>query len=511
MNDIRETTAVLLIEDDNYDAQIIEKSIRRETANLYRVVRVASLASALDFLSQPDTSYQVILLDLNLPDAVGLEGLNKIVKATGNRVPVIILSGAEEASIAEAAIKNEAEDYIQKQTMSGIAVDRSIRYSIERHRARNEVQLSHERFRQLTHIATDRFWETDEGHVFIDTDDTLLGDHAPKRAAMLGNPFWHVEGLKPAADEEWQRLKTWMNEHRPFRGIELAFESSDGHVSHWSINGAPKFDGEQFTGYLGTALDISSQKAAETMLRSLNQDLSKTKAKLERLNAQKDRFFSLIAHDLRSPFNSLMGAAAFFRDGIMGADVEQRKNLGEKLFDAAQGAYNLVEDLLQWSQLQLQQSATIKEPFDLTNILREVGDHCRAGAVAKGIELNYETTGNAPVMSDRQAITATLRNIMTNALKFTETGGTVTAAISQDDGMYVVSVRDTGVGLSDKQMENLFALGVNVSTPGTGGERGTGLGLLLCKELIEKNGGNISIESELGAGTTVRFSVPIKT
>ena len=164
---------ILLIEDDQDDARLFERMLGRTFPNQYTIAHAGGIVVALDYISRSEVDdLDIIVLDLGLPDSVGLDGLDQIASATINRVPIIILSGVEDGALAEQAVKGNAQDYINKQQMTASALDRAARYAIERQRTQVELNISRARFQHFADIATDRFWEMDPDFRFVDAAGT---------------------------------------------------------------------------------------------------------------------------------------------------------------------------------------------------------------------------------------------------------------------------------------------------------------------------------------------------
>lgn len=488
---------ILLIEDDLDDARLFERMLGRVFPSQYAIAHANDIADALDFVSRPEADIlDVIMLDLGLPDSVGLDGLDQMALATIKRVPIIILSGVEDEPLAQKAIQGNAQDYVNKQQMTASAIDRAVRYAIERQRNQVELNASRARFRHFAEIATDRFWEMDADLRFIDSAGTLQDNYNPQKSELIGRNIWEVSGFTPLTAETWDPLIEQMIRRHEVQEFEVSYTEKDGQLTHWSLSASPIYEGIEFSGYRGTAQDISLQKGIEKELRALN--------------ARKDKFFSIIAHDLRSPFSSLMGAAGLFRDGIYDSSQIDARELGSMMYETARRAYNLVDDLLQWSRLQLLKDSLRPEEVEIATVISEVFELTEPMAKSKGVSLAKEISGPKDVYIDLQAISSILRNLVNNGIKFTPKGGRVTVRVaSTDDGAAKLTITDTGVGMSAEKIAQLRSIDDMQSTKGTDGEQGTGLGLVLCNELVTKSHGTLEIKSAEGTGTTVTITIPV--
>ncbi len=229
---------------------------------------------------------------------------------------------------------------------------------------------------------------------------------------------------------------------------------------------------------------------------------------LEELNLSKDKFFSIIAHDLKNPFTSLLGFSEILLSEIDELEKSDIKDLTATIFKSAKGIYNLLENLLQWAKLQSNKAEINPRLINLKEMIYESVSIFQPNAIKKKIEINCEIENDIYCYADQNMIETAVRNLISNAVKFTEQGGEVKISTFEKEDQTVVEVVDTGKGISPENLENLFRIDRNFSTAGTDKERGTGLGLILCKEFIEKNGGKISVESEIGKGSKFTFSVP---
>ncbi len=248
--------------------------------------------------------------------------------------------------------------------------------------------------------------------------------------------------------------------------------------------------------------DITERKRAEAIIEQTNQELIK-------LNSEKDKFFSIIAHDLRSPFQGFLSLTEMMADSgeaISQADlVEYSKNLNK----AAQNLYKLLENLLAWSQVKNGTIDFAPQYLNLSTIVSQNIDTFTQRAKQKGITIIEEIDHEQKVFADDKMIGSILRNLLSNAVKFTIKDGLVTLkAKMRSNDMIEISMEDTGIGISEKLLDKLFKIDEKVGRKGTDGELSTGLGLLLCKEFVEKHGGKIWMESEEGKGSKFTFTLP---
>jgi signal transduction histidine kinase len=249
----------------------------------------------------------------------------------------------------------------------------------------------------------------------------------------------------------------------------------------------------------------------QNMNAVLEQQVKERTAELEAANASKDKFFSIIAHDLRVPFTGLIGMTQIFSDHLADFSRDEIQEGLNSLQLTSQTVYTLLENLLTWSRLQRDAVEFFPQDIFLEDIASINIELLTTTASQKQISLTSSVPEETQAYADQNMIDTVIRNLMSNAIKFTEPGGTieVSAATNEDEDIVVVAVSDNGVGISEEDVKKLFRIDVKYSQPGTAGEPGTGLGLVLCKELVEKNGGTIWVESEEGKGATFRFTIPM--
>jgi two-component system sensor histidine kinase/response regulator len=227
------------------------------------------------------------------------------------------------------------------------------------------------------------------------------------------------------------------------------------------------------------------------------------------LNASKDKFFSIISHDLRSPFATLLGFSQLLSENIKRYNLDEIKHRVERIRTSAENLYALLENLLTWSRIQRGAMEHNPENMSIIEIVEDNIMLFTSKAEEKQITLKKSLEPGTSVYSDRNMIHTVVRNLISNAMKFTHNGGTIEVSVQPHDEQYMeIAVADTGIGIKQEDLVKLFRIDVQYTNVGTAGESGTGLGLTLCKDLVEKNDGKIWVESEIGKGTTFRFILP---
>jgi two-component system, sensor histidine kinase and response regulator len=257
---------------------------------------------------------------------------------------------------------------------------------------------------------------------------------------------------------------------------------------------------------VGTIRDITKRKKAELALK-------KSEAELRESNATKDKFFSIIAHDLKSPFNVILGFSEILLENHKNYDNIKREQIISLVNKSANSAFNLVENLLTWSRSQSGNVSYLPEEVHLKILLFETINILQTQADKKHISISDKSSENDVILADRNMIATVFRNLISNAIKFTHKNGSVviTSKIKQESNYIEISVKDSGVGIPKDKIDDLFRIDKDVSAKGTENESGTGLGLILCKEFVEKHGGEIWVESEVGKGSSFHLTLPINS
>ena len=248
--------------------------------------------------------------------------------------------------------------------------------------------------------------------------------------------------------------------------------------------------------------DITERKKTELEIQLKNIELQK-------LNVEKDKYLSVIAHDLRTPFNGFLGLTEILANELPQLTMEEIQNFSLMLNKSAVHLYSLLGNLLEWSKLQ--RGSTVFRPsnYILHEKIAESLKLISESAIKKDIKINLDIPKDLIVFADLDMLQSIIRNLAGNSIKFTPTGGTVhVSARSNSENMVEISIKDSGIGMSNYIVDNLFRLDVNTGRIGTSDEPSTGLGLIICKDLIEKHHGRLFVESEEGKGTTFWFILP---
>jgi signal transduction histidine kinase len=248
--------------------------------------------------------------------------------------------------------------------------------------------------------------------------------------------------------------------------------------------------------------DISELKRAESEIKLKNEQL-------ERLNAEKDKFFSIIAHDLRGPFAGFLGFTEILKTDIHSMSKDELQDTANRMFSSASSLFRLLTNLLEWSIAQRGLTEFIPEVLSLKEIADDSFKLFTDVAKNKGIVLKEKIPGDIFVVADKLMLNTIIRNFVSNSVKFTETGGRILITTRIIDDKVEISIADTGIGMDEKMLNDLFRIDVKSGRKGTNDEPSTGLGLILCKEFVEKHNGKITVQSEVGKGSMFTFSLPL--
>ena len=255
-------------------------------------------------------------------------------------------------------------------------------------------------------------------------------------------------------------------------------------------------------GIIGIGKDISDRKLAEAEIKLKNE-------LLQTINAEKDKFFSIIAHDLRGPLSAFLGATQTLIEEIQTITLEEIKKITISMKDSATNIYGLLENLLEWSRLKRGMMDFIPETFNVKQKTTACIGVLTESARKKEIKINYSLPEDLEIYADSHMFETVIRNLVFNAIKFTPKSGEISVwAASTIKNIVEIKICDSGIGMNKELISKLFLLNEKTNRKGTEGEPSTGLGLLLCKEFIEKHGGNIWVESEVGKGSIFSFTIP---
>ncbi|WP_372751365.1 ATP-binding protein [Labilibaculum sp.] len=285
---------------------------------------------------------------------------------------------------------------------------------------------------------------------------------------------------------------------------ETKVKYADGNIHDILFNKAAiKDEKNNFQGIVGIMLDITKRKKAE-------QELKKSKNELIEINKTKDKLLSIIAHDLRAPFNSILGFSELLIEDIEVFEHSESKENLHLINSTAKNTLVLLDNLLSWAKSQTGQLFFEAKRIVLSTIIEESIKNSEFIAKTKNINLHYFQTDKIEILGNENMMGSVFRNLISNAIKFTHSGGRINIYALKRESYVEICISDNGVGMNSETLEKLFDSSLNISLKGTEEEKGSGLGLLLCKEFVEQHGGKIWVESKEGKGSNFKFTLPFK-
>jgi PAS domain S-box-containing protein len=375
----------------------------------------------------------------------------------------------------------------------------NVRDISERKSAEEALRESEEKHRILLDDSSDPIFTFYPDGQYRYVNKAFADGVGRKTEEIIGRKIWDVFP-KDEADKRFAAVK-WVFENGEEKILEVRVPRPDG--DRWYLTTVKPIMNENGTviTVICISKEITTRKQGEVALRE-------SEARMRELNATKDKFFSIIAHDLRNPFNSIIGFSDLLTKQVQEKDYEGIVNYSQIILNSSQRAMDLLMNLMDWSRMQTGRIEFVSECIDMVELTNEVLKLLNSSSRQKSIAVNTEFPPLAFALADKAMISTVLRNLISNAVKFTHPGGEIVISAKPKQKEWVISVSDNGVGIKKEAIGKLFRIDESYSTLGTQNEKGTGLGLLLCKEFVEKHNGKIWVESEEGKGSKFHFSVP---
>ena len=363
------------------------------------------------------------------------------------------------------------------------------------------LMKSEEKYRSLTENIGEGVCFVNEKELFVYANSAAEKIFGVDKSGLMGlclNDFLLGENVEIIKSETQKR-----REGEP-SSFEHEIILKDGSKKDLLATATPSFNDKKFIGTFCIFRDITDRKRHETEIKLKNEQLIQA-------NAEKDKFFSIIAHDLRSPFQFLLGFTQLMVEDLPTLTSEQTQKMALSMRTAATKLFNLLNNLLEWSMMQQGVISFYPESSILLNGIVPIIELVRDTADKKMIRIVYDIPEDLRVSADAQMFKSLMSNLVFNAVKFTPKGGSVTIVAKPiSDGWVEVSIKDTGIGMNKSIVDNLFRLDEQTNRKGTEGEPSSGLGLIICKDFIEKHGGKLWVESEVDRGSTFSFTLPAK-
>ncbi len=389
------------------------------------------------------------------------------------------------------------------------AIGRQVAFAIERKKIEAALIESERKFRRLVTNINDVVYsvdgESEEFTYLSPSFESLLG-YTPNEVMEMGGRKVFLNKVLPDKifDEHVRRFsKLSKGISNPVYRDEQWWHHKDGSLRCIEDQWIPIYEQGTMVSTDGVLRDITERKNSEEEIRRIN-------AKLQETIDDKDKFFSIVAHDLRSPFSSFLGFTQILSDELDNLEEKDIRKMAESMRNTAFNVYRLLDNLLEWSRFQRGLTDFNPDYFVLLDVVTECLELIYESGRRKEITIKYNIPEHLEIFADQYMFSTILRNLFSNAVKFTPKGGVieVSAKLLAGEENLEITVKDTGIGMSEDMLDKQFNIKSQVHRKGTEGEASTGLGLIICKEFVEKHSGTLRIESREGVGSTFSFTLP---
>lgn len=366
----------------------------------------------------------------------------------------------------------------------------------------NEKKLAQNKFQMLfEHSPIGMALVIHETGAFLEVNNSVLKSTGYTREEFLNLSYWDITP-REYEEQEIKQLQT-LNETGRFGPNFKEYIRKDGSRYPLAISGALFIDTDGRKVVWGIIEDLSERRGKELTIKKQNKKLTK-------LNVDKDRFIQILAHDLKNPFNSLLGFSDLLLQNLHKYDMEKIEKQLKIINNVSKQTHSLLEQILLWEKSQSGKMILEMQKIDYLKTTNEIIQTIENQANEKNIKINCFETEKIIVSADVNMYKAIMRNLISNAIKFTQKNGQINIYAEKDHTNTIITVSDNGIGIDKDMIPKLWEFSNSYSTKGTNNEKGTGFGLTLCKELIKKHGGQIWIESEVGKGSNFKFTLPMK-
>ncbi len=371
----------------------------------------------------------------------------------------------------------------------------------ERIKAEKDLKESEARFKALIKNSFDMIVLIDYNGIqqFVsESCEKILGF---KQEELIGIPviekMIHPDDRESTLNDLYDIIKNNANGGAQYRHLH-----KNGSWVYLEAFGNNQLDNPAIRSVVLNVRDITDRKIAEQIIKE-------NEVKLKELNATKDKLFSIIAHDLRSPFNCILGFSELLKGKLKESDISHYEQYGTMINSSAKSTLVLLDNLLNWAKSQTGQISFNPQKIRLSSCIGEIIDLTNSQAKIKNITIKDIKSIEYEVFADENFLRLILQNLISNAIKFTHQGGEIKIGVTLSEDQVEITVSDTGIGMNEEKVASLFKIASNNTTRGTANEKGSGLGLVLCKEFVEKQGGTIWVESVEGKGTDFKFTLPL--
>ncbi len=493
------TGSKILVVDD--DATNLKYLLIRLTQAGFEISQATSGNEALELLDNylPD----LILLDIKMPGLDGFE-VCRIVKQMEQTedIPIIFLTALTDTVDKVKGFDAGGVDYVTK-PINFDELNARINAHLTLVKQHRELKASEAKFQMLADFSYDfEYWLTTK-NTFNYVSPSAKRITGYEAADFENDPALLRRIIHPEdRDKIWSDLESGLHSKEPLvRVFRIVTKNGEIRwIAHKSLAIIDK-DGINY-GRRASNQDITTLKLVEDALR-------RSEKELKDANLSKDKFLSILAHDLKSPFTGLLGLSEMLVNYLNDLTKDEMREFSSGIFESAKVIYSLIDNLLLWTRVQSGRIDFDPKPRNLRQTVQEVLFLSETNALKKNISLFNEVDPSFTVVCDKNMLEMILRNLISNAVKFTNYAGEVKVTANDLGDLIEVSVTDNGVGISAENLGKLFKIESIVSSEGTNNEQGTGMGLLLSRDFVEIQGGTIKVESELNEGTTITFTLPV--
>jgi PAS domain S-box-containing protein len=496
---------ILIVDDDETDRLAVRRCLHHSGMSV-AVDEAGSAAEALKLIGS--SAYDCVLLDYYLPDMSGLSLFERL-RAGSPDLPVVMFTGRGDEDIAVELMKAGAADYLPKASITPERLAAGLRHAIEltranaaRKQAEHELRAQESQFRTLANAIPQFAWMADDSGARHWFNQRWL-DYTGIRLEELKGWGWRQVHHPDHVDRVTQLIRHSCATGEPWEDT-FPLRGKDG-TYRWFLSRALPIRGTdgEIVGWLGTNTDVTDQKNAEAERERLLMLEHEARSRAEDATKARDALLAIVAHDLRNPLHIIMSAAAKIPPS---PPDEKGRNYVEFIQRSAREMNRLVSDMLDVSNMESGNFAVQRAPVDLRAVLEEARDSFGMSAQERNITLDYDVEADVrSVIADRDRLLQVIGNLLGNAFKFTPEGGRVSLRACGREGRAEIIIGDSGPGIAPENLPHIFE---RFWRTDRGARAGAGLGLTICKGIIEAHNGHIWAESTVGVGTTFHVSIP---
>jgi PAS domain S-box-containing protein len=532
-------TNILLVDDDPLDRRLVRMILARSNPpGQFNIDDAGTLSEAAKCLE--NGNYDITLLDLNLPDSNGISTVQDA-KNTNADTPIVVLTGLDDEEMGLLAIRSGADDYLVKGRSLEHMLVRTIRYSLERKRARQRLTETENQFRSVVQTAGSAIFVLSSKYRILEWNEQAEHLYGFSRQEVLNKNYLELfvpEEIRDSVTDDMKKVLSG----RTARNFENLIRIRDGSKRILLWNASPLFDAAaQSVGIIAVGQDITDRKRMEDELRrhrkELEQMVKERTANLEKVNKQlrkeiddrkraeqelltakgqaeaanqaKSEFLVNMSHELRTPLHGILSFASFGIKKYATAQPEKILDYFDRIKKSGTTLLNLLNNLLDLAKMESGKMMFSFEPCDLVMLIQSVMDEFEPLLSEWHLRIRQESYEfNEQVTLDADKIKQVVRNLLNNAIKFSPDGGIIEIAVYRSGGSVRVSVRDQGPGIPENELDAVFDKFVQSSKTKTGAG-GTGLGLAICHDIITEHKGRIWARNRPEGGVVLSFEIPL--